>query len=99
MSNIIHLSRPRGVARSPSSTLTEACALCGADAGVSVDHHVDLRIGYVSGVGQTCPTGCRAEQLETSRSMLRRALKFMIDQHGMQTAREELFNAANELMQ
>ena len=98
MSNIIHLSRPRGVARATGVSNTEACVLCGADTGVSAYQHVDFRIGYVSGVGQTCPTGCRTEQLETSRSMLRRTLKFMIDQHGMQTAREELLNAANELM-
>lgn len=98
MSNVIRLSRPRGVTRSTSACMTEKCVICGADTGIPVEQRIDFRAGYVEGVGQTCPNGCRSKQLETSRSMLRRVIKYIIDRHGMQTAREELFAAANDLM-
>lgn len=38
---------------------TEPCIICGADTHVARSTPVDARAGYVDGVGQTCPGGCR----------------------------------------
>jgi hypothetical protein len=36
----------------------EKCVVCGAETPYEFDTHIELRQGYVDGVGQTCLTGC-----------------------------------------
>lgn len=70
MSNVIHLSRPRGVARTMTASHTETCVICGADTGVLTEQHIDFRIGYVRGGGQTCPTGCKTHEHAAERDYM-----------------------------
>lgn len=33
----------------------DVCVICGKVTPYKYSHHIDMRIGYVEGVGQTCP--------------------------------------------
>jgi alpha-D-ribose 1-methylphosphonate 5-phosphate C-P lyase len=37
----------------------DTCVLCGATTPYLRSTHIDHRIGYVEGAGQTCPDGCK----------------------------------------
>ena len=38
--------------------MKDKCVICGAETPYEFETHIDYRIGYVEGVGQTCPRGC-----------------------------------------
>ena len=39
----------------------DKCVLCGKETIYDESTHIELRNGYVVGVGQTCPNGCKDE--------------------------------------
>ncbi|HAT68819.1 MAG: hypothetical protein A2481_04195 [Candidatus Yonathbacteria bacterium RIFOXYC2_FULL_47_9] len=40
----------------------DLCVHCGAKTPYKTETHIDARIGYVEGVGQTCPNGCKTKE-------------------------------------
>jgi hypothetical protein len=38
--------------------MKDKCIMCGAETPYEFETHIDYRIGYVEGAGQTCPRGC-----------------------------------------
>jgi hypothetical protein len=38
--------------------MKDKCVMCGAETPYEFETHIDYRIGYVEGAGQTCPNGC-----------------------------------------
>jgi hypothetical protein len=40
----------------------DLCVVCKAKTPYKTDAHIDTRIGYIEGVGQTCPYGCKTKE-------------------------------------
>lgn len=40
--------------------MKDKCVMCGADSPYELETHIDYRIGYVEGVGQTCVKECQS---------------------------------------
>lgn len=50
----------------------DKCVLCGKETEYDETTHIDLRIGYVEGDGQTCSNGCPKEldYIKVSRNII-----------------------------
>ncbi len=40
----------------------DLCVVCKAKTPYKTDTHIDARIGYIEGAGQTCPYGCKTKE-------------------------------------
>lgn len=47
--------------------MKDKCVLCGAETPYDETTHIDYRIGYVEGSGQTCPNGCPSISIPEKR--------------------------------
>lgn len=98
----------QGVLHHPDGRVTELCVWCGQDTGVDAACHVDLRVGYVDGVGQTCPLGCSnpeptrqppTTQITTSMLKILTLTTQTLVQLGAREAARDRFAAAIEDME
>lgn len=56
--------------------MKDKCVLCGEETPYDKTTHIDLRVGYFEGVGQTCPGGCKKENKKKTTFVPRYILRF-----------------------